>query len=122
MAKKTRSHKPPSKEESALAEKVLAAILCGPDESTTVRNRLKKMLTENGMSEKDASSVLKEAIPYIEKLAGIVRWDSPAEIYPDVFYNMACWGPLREKALEWIDKNFEPKKGEPEIWFRHLFK
>lgn len=81
----------------------------------TTKEKLKKMLTECGMSDSEADDVLKEVIPRIESLMPGITWDRPANEYPDALYNDVMWLPLRDAALKWIDKN------APQAWFRSMF-
>lgn len=82
----------------------------------TTREKLKKMLTDCGMFERQADEVMREAIPRIESLTPDYRitWDGPASEYPDSVFN-AMWLHVRGVAREWIDKN------APEAWFRPMF-
>lgn len=82
----------------------------------TTKEKMKKMLTDKGMSDSQADAVLKEAIPKIESLNPDYRitWDRSASEYPDMIYD-AMWPLLRAAAREWIEKNL------PEAWFRPMF-
>lgn len=83
----------------------------------TVREKLKKMLTDCGMFDNQADKVLEEAIPAMESMgeAFTLTWDSPSEHYPDSMYSIIRI-PLYKETLKWIDKN------APEAWFRDIFK
>lgn len=82
----------------------------------TTKDRLKKMLVDNGMSESQAEEVLKVAIPKIEAASRHLEfiWDGPAEEYPDHIYNV-IWTYLKITTKEWLAKN------DPEAWYRPLF-
>jgi len=82
----------------------------------TTREKLKKMLTDNGMADGQADAVLKEAIPRIEaSMAGYkITWNEPADGYPETVFN-ALWLHLCETAREWIAEN------APRAWFRPIF-
>lgn len=83
---------------------------------STTREKLKKMLTDRGMFDSDADKVLENVIPQIESMGPMykITWNSPADGYPDTFYNL-IWLLLRKTALKWIDENV------PEAWFRPMF-
>lgn len=82
----------------------------------TTKEKLKKMLTDNGMFDNQADAVLKEAIPKISALQpkDRITWDRPSNEYPDVMFSL-WWKILRKLALDWIVKN------TPEAWFRPMF-
>lgn len=82
----------------------------------TAKEKLKKMLTDQGMFDNEANAVLEEAIPQIESLIPDykITWHSPVSEYPDAVYN-AMWHPLCDAALKWIDKN------APRAWYRSMF-
>lgn len=82
----------------------------------TIKEKLKKMLTDRGMFDNQADDVLKEAIPQIESLTPDykITWDRPDSEYPDAVYSV-MWLSLRDAALKWIDKN------APQAWFRPMF-
>ncbi|MFH1677785.1 MAG: hypothetical protein ABH888_03170 [Patescibacteria group bacterium] len=82
----------------------------------TTKEKLRKMLTDRGMSDNQADEVLKEAIPQIEGLTPgyKITWDRPASEYPDVVYNV-LWLSLCDAAKKWIDAN------APEAWYRPMF-
>ena len=82
----------------------------------TTKNKLKKMLTDRGMSEYQASVVLAEAISQIEKIVPEYdfTWDRPAEEYPEIMYDV-FWLTLKDVAKKWIAEN------APKAWFRPMF-
>lgn len=82
----------------------------------TTREKLKKVLTDNGMFPEQAEEVLARAIPEIEKLTPNyqITWDSPAEEYPNAVY-VTMWLTLKPIALAWIDEKL------PRAWFRPMF-
>jgi hypothetical protein len=82
----------------------------------TTKEKLTKMLVDNGMFDDQAKKVMEVAIPRIEALTPDykITWDRPAEEYPDPVY-AAIWLHLRGIALEWIDENI------PKAWFRPMF-
>jgi hypothetical protein len=82
----------------------------------TTKEKLKDMLVQNGMFEKQAEKVLDIAIPRIEALPPRERitWDRPAEEYPDVLYKI-MWSEVKQAAKEWLAEN------APEAWYRPIF-
>lgn len=79
----------------------------------TTREKLKKMLVDNGMFENQAEKVLEIAIPKIAA-ATPITWDRPAEEYPEPLYNI-MWFYVKTAAKEWIAEN------APEAWYRPMF-
>jgi len=82
----------------------------------TTREKLFKMLTDNGVLDSQAEAIMKLATPEIEKLVPDyhITWDRPAEEYPDTMY--ALWYmTMKPIAFDWLDKNC------PKAWFNPVF-
>jgi len=82
----------------------------------TTKEKLSKMLVDNGMFENQANKVLDIAIPRIEAATPRYRftWDRPAEEYPDILYKI-MWFEVKKAAKEWLAEN------APEAWYRPMF-
>ena len=82
----------------------------------TTRGKLEEMLVEMGMFEEQAVEVLDLAIPKMDEIAADydITWNSPADGYPQVMYNM-WFSSVKKVAKEWIAKN------KPQAWYRPMF-
>jgi hypothetical protein len=82
----------------------------------TTREKLEKMLYNMGLFETQASAIIDEAIPELEKLAGDykITFNRPANEYPDMLFNI-WFITVKEVAKNWIEKNI------PNAWFKPMF-
>ncbi|MFZ2310449.1 MAG: hypothetical protein WAW11_02805 [Patescibacteria group bacterium] len=82
----------------------------------TTREKLIKMLVDNGMFESQAKKVLEIAIPKIEEATSNhdFTWDRPAEEYPESLYEI-MWICVKATAKDWLAEN------APQAWFRPMF-
>jgi hypothetical protein len=82
----------------------------------TVRDKFINMLVNNGMFEEQAKEVMQLAEPKLTELADDynIRFDSPAESYPNAVYNV-LFISIKATALQWIDAN------KPQAWYRLMF-
>lgn len=79
-------------------------------------NKLKAYLTERGMSDEQAESVMKDFVPAMNREAGEyhITWDRPASEYPDIMFSL--WiKQLQVYALNWLNEN------KPQAWFKPMF-
>lgn len=87
----------------------------------TTREKLEGALMQMGLFNKQASAIIERCIPIIdfqswEAADGYdITWDSPAEDYPSILYNIWMATVVKKVALKWIDKNI------PQAWYREMF-
>ena len=82
----------------------------------TTEEKFTKMLTDNGMFDSQAASVMEQFKEKAKELGGDynITWERPASEYPDPLY--AVLKPLLFKcAVEWINENV------PLAWFKPMF-
>ena len=82
----------------------------------TVREKLEHMLTERGMFDSQAKSVIDMAIPTLNNLVVgyVITYNSPSTDYTTTMYNI-WFNSIRPIALKWIDDNV------PQAWYRPMF-
>ena len=82
----------------------------------TTQEKFTKMLTDRGMFDSQAGSVMEMFKTEVAEIAAGYKmtWDRPASEYPDPLY-AAMKPTLFKCAIEWIDKNL------PMAWFRDMF-
>lgn len=85
-------------------------------DTVTVKEKLKNMLMERGMSQSQADAVMEIAIPDLNKLDldYKITFDSQASGYPNKLYDL-WFMHIKPIALKWIDEN------KPQAWFREIF-
>ena len=82
----------------------------------TIREKLTKMLTENGMFDSQAEEVMKLAEPRIKELVDDYDLDlnRSSDEYPTPIYAVLFLS-IKPIALEWIEKNI------PLAWYKPMF-
>ena len=80
----------------------------------TIREKLLKLLCDNGLFEAEAQEVLKlyENGPLSESMKG--RMDDDENGYPEMLM-ATVWVGIRSSAVTWIDEN------QPQHWARPMF-
>ena len=80
----------------------------------TIEEACKNLLTRQGMSEHQASEIMKGVKGHRASPSMIPRWNDPADSYTDAAL-ATIWVVVKECALAWIDENC------PQAWNRSLF-
>jgi len=82
----------------------------------TTKEKLIKKLMKLGLFENQAKEIMELAIPELNKIVPEyqITWNSPAEGYLEVFYNIMMV-TIKRVALEWLKEN------KPEAWCIPMF-
>jgi hypothetical protein len=83
----------------------------------TIKGKLIKMLTKNGMFESQAEEVMKLAIPQLNKVTEDynVNFEDCESTYPQAIYNVFFMS-IKPIAFKWIEEN------KPMAWYKPMFK
>lgn len=78
----------------------------------TIRERLNKLLQEQGMFPEGARAVMDAVTQANSPMDG--RWDDQEDGYPKVIMG-ALWLSVCDEAVKWIDAHY------PKAWYRSMF-
>lgn len=72
----------------------------------TLKEFMTKMLTDRGMSDDEAKSIMEEAIPDIEHRLPLYNptWERPTDEYPELLTRI-LWVEIQKIASDWLIRN-----------------
>jgi division protein CdvB (Snf7/Vps24/ESCRT-III family) len=82
----------------------------------TIKQKLSRMLMQNGMSGTQANEVIDLAIPKMNDVVEDynIDFNESSDTYPEVIYTV-LFMTVKQTALKWIEENV------PMAWFKPMF-
>lgn len=70
----------------------------------TIREKMTRLLEDNGLMPDQAQAIMELAIVDVSLESMVTRWNDESEGYPPQLFG-AIWYPIKKVAVEWIDAN-----------------